>query len=46
MPKYKLTMEIDAPDEYGPTGQGIRDAVYDACEDVPFAFEITEIKES
>lgn len=45
MAKFVLTMEIDAPDEYGLTAQSIRDAVYEAGEELPFSFDITDIKE-
>lgn len=41
--KYTLTMHIDAEDDITP--DDIRDAVYDHLEDVPFSFDITEVRE-
>jgi hypothetical protein len=38
---YILTMRIEADDDV--TAEQIREEIYDACEDVPFGFDITSI---
>lgn len=38
---YTLTMRIEAEDDISPNQ--IRDEIYDACEDVPFGFDIKTV---
>lgn len=44
MPNYTLTMHIEADSDINP--DQIRNELYDAAEDVPFGFEISNITES
>jgi hypothetical protein len=39
---YTLVMRIEADDDISP--EQIKEEIYDACTDVPFGFDITEIK--
>ncbi|MER0476784.1 hypothetical protein ABR737_00165 [Streptomyces sp. Edi2] len=43
MATYTLTMRIEANDDITP--DRIRDELYEAAEDVPFSFDITDISE-
>jgi hypothetical protein len=38
---FQLTIRVEADDDL--TADDIRDALYDACENVPFAIEVTEL---
>jgi hypothetical protein len=38
---FQATIRVEADDDM--TGGDIRDALYDACENVPFAIEVTDI---
>ena len=44
--KYRLVMEIDTPEEYGLTEQDLKVAIYDACEEVPFSFDVVSVEKS
>lgn len=44
--KYRLVMEIEAPEEYGLTEQDVKDAIYEACEEVPFTFDVLSVEKS
>ncbi|MCM3822270.1 hypothetical protein ACP4TB_28800 [Streptomyces sp. DR3-1] len=43
MKTYRLTMRIEAGDEIEPAR--IRQEIYNACDDVPFGFEVVDVTE-
>ena len=40
---YALTMRVEAEDDVSP--EQIKGEIYDACSEVPFGFDITDVRE-